>query len=251
MATSQMQTPTPSRTDPPGERARAIRAMFSAIAPRYDLLNHLLSLNIDRLWRRRAVSRLAWESRPDGRYLDACAGTYDLALELARRPGFTGTVIAIDFAHAMLREGRHKIARRRVAPACADALKLPLAGASIDGAVVGFGVRNLTDIDSGLRELRRVLRPGGRLVVLDFAMPTRQPLKGLYRFYFTRAVPFVGRLISKHSYAYSYLPESVLSFSEPAELGERMRAAGFLDVGWKLLAGGIASLWWGSQHGRR
>ena len=135
--------------------------MFSAIAPRYDLLNHLLSLNIDRSWRRRAVDRLGWDTRPDGRYLDVCAGTFDLAIELARRPGFTGHVVAVDFSHAMLREGLPKVARLAVAPICADALSLPAASGSFDGAMAAFGVRNLTDIDAGLRELRRALRRSG------------------------------------------------------------------------------------------
>lgn len=231
------------------ERARAVREMFSAIAPRYDLLNHLLSLNVDRSWRRRAVDRLGWEDRPAGRYLDVCAGTFDLAIELAGRRAFTGEVVAVDFARAMLRQGLDKIERHPITPMCADALRLPIASHSFDGAMVGFGVRNLTGIDSGLREIRRLLRPGGRLVILDFARPARQPLRGAYLFYFTRLLPLIGRLISKHSYAYNYLPESVLSFAEPGELAERMGTAGFADVGWEPMVGGIACLWWGESDG--
>jgi demethylmenaquinone methyltransferase/2-methoxy-6-polyprenyl-1,4-benzoquinol methylase len=228
-----------------GNRAQAVREMFSAIAPRYDLLNHLLSLNIDRSWRRRAVDRLRWESGSDGCYLDVCAGTFDLAIELARRPHFAGHVIAVDFSQAMLRNGMHKIARQAVVPVCADALSLPAASGSFDGAMVAFGVRNLADIDAGLRELKRVLRPGARLVILDFAMPERRPLKWLYRFYFTRVLPFAGRVISKHSYAYTYLPESVLQFAEPDELGALISAAGYGEVGWRLMTGGVACVWWG------
>jgi demethylmenaquinone methyltransferase/2-methoxy-6-polyprenyl-1,4-benzoquinol methylase len=221
--------------------------MFSAIAPRYDLLNHVLSLNVDRLWRRRAVERLGWESRPDGLYLDVCAGTYDLALELVRRPGFRGRVVALDFSNAMLHQGKRKIAGRPVSPLCADALATPLASGRFDGAMVAFGVRNLVDIDAGLREVRRLLRPGGRLVILDFAMPRAKPLRPLYRLYFTRVLPFVGRLISKHSFAYQYLPESVLGFAEPAELAGRLTAAGYAGVDWRVMTGGIACLWWATR----
>ncbi len=222
--------------------------MFSAIAPRYDLLNHLLSLNIDRIWRRRAVDRLGWVARPDGTYLDVCAGTYDLALELARRKGFRGRVVAADFAAPMLRRGLSKIDGVPVLPVCADALRTPFAAAGFDGAMVAFGVRNLADIETGLRELRRLLRPGAPLVILDFAMPTRQPLRTLYRLYFTRVLPFVGRLISKHSYAYRYLPESVLRFAEPDQLAGAMSAAGFGGVEWESQTGGIACIWVGTKE---
>ena len=236
----------PLETESSDERARAVRDMFSAIAPRYDLLNHLLSLNIDRSWRRRAVERLAWDRWPGDVYLDACAGTYDLGLDLARRADFRGRVVAADFSQSMLREGLPKIEGRPVVPVCADVMKAPFAPQSFDGAMVAFGVRNLTDIEAGLGELKRVLRPGARLVILDFAMPRRQPLKSLYRFYFTRLLPSVGHLISKHSHAYRYLPESVLRFAQPAELGALLSTTGYGEVGWELLSGGIACTWWGS-----
>lgn len=238
---------TPPEIGAPEERAQAVRDMFSALAPRYDLLNHLLSLNADRSWRRRAVDHLGWEARPHGVYLDLCAGTCDLATELCRRPGFSGRVIALDFSLAMLRQGTPKIARRPVIPLCGDALRTPLASDSLDGAMVAFGIRNLADIDTGLHELRRVLRPGARLVILDFAMPTRRPLSWIYRAYFTRVLPFVGQLISKHSYAYTYLPESVRGFARPRELESRLQAAGYGDVGWGGLSGGIACLWWAAR----
>jgi demethylmenaquinone methyltransferase/2-methoxy-6-polyprenyl-1,4-benzoquinol methylase len=244
MARSPKHHLTPLEAESQGERARAVREMFSAIAPRYDLLNHLLSLNIDRSWRRRAVDRLGWHSRPDGRYLDVCAGTLDLAIELARRPGFTGHVLAVDFSQPMLRKGIPKIARLAVAPACADALRLPAASDSFDGAMAAFGIRNLADVDAGLRELKRALRPGARLVILDFAMPKRRSLRWLYRFYFTRLLPLAGRIISKHSYAYTYLPESVLRFAEPEEFAALLTGAGYEDVGWELLSGGVACTWW-------
>jgi demethylmenaquinone methyltransferase/2-methoxy-6-polyprenyl-1,4-benzoquinol methylase len=244
MATSQKQPLTPLEAESPGERARAVREMFSAIAPRYDLLNHLLSLNVDRIWRRRAVDRLGWESRPDGLYLDVCTGTFDLALELARRPGFAGRVIAADFSLAMLRAGLPKIAPHSISPVTADALAMPLPAAVFDGAMVAFGVRNLADIEAGLRELKRSLRPGARLVILDFAMPTRQPLKWFYRFYFTQVLPFVGRAVSKHSFAYRYLPESVMRFAQPVELGGLLAAAGYSAVDWQIMNGGLACVWW-------
>ena len=227
------------------EKAAQVRRMFSSIAPRYDLLNHLLSLNINRGWRRRAVDRLGWEDRPDGVYLDNCAGTLDLAVELAERPGFTGRVVGSDFAFPMLRVGERKRAGRAIDAVCADALDLPYRDETFDGATVGFGIRNVADLDRGLRELRRVLREGSRLVVLEFTVPAWRPFRALYFFYFLRVLPLIGRLVSKHGSAYSYLPESVLRFPEPPELARRLEAAGFREVGWKRLTGGIVALHWG------
>src|SRR5690349_5078377 len=135
------------------ERGRKVRRIFSEIAPRYDLLNHVLSMNVDRGWRRKAVAALGWERNPEGRYLDACAGTFDLSLELARRAGFAGRVVGSDFALPMLVEGLPKLAGAPVLPLCADALRLPFEDASFHGATVGFGVRNLADLDRGLAEL--------------------------------------------------------------------------------------------------
>lgn len=222
-----------------------MRGMFTAIAPRYDFLNHLLSLNVDRSWRRAAVSRLGWEAKPDGVYLDLCAGTLDLAAELARRAGFRGRVIGADFAVPMLARGRHKAPR--TAPVAADALALPFPAARFDGALVGFGARNLADLDAGLREAARVLRPGGRLVILEFATPRFAPLRAAYLFYFRRILPFIGRLVSKHRDAYSYLPESVLAFPEPEALGKRMERAGFRNVRSERLTAGICAV----THGTR
>lgn len=229
------------------EKAAHVRRMFSSIAPRYDLLNHLLSLNVDRLWRRRAVNRLRWERDPGGTYLDNCAGTLDLATELATRSGFTGRVVGSDFTYEMLLHGEGKVRDLPVSPVCADALALPYPDDSFSGATVGFGVRNLADLDAGLREMARVLKPGARLVILEFTTPAWQPFRGMYFFYFLRVLPLVGRMVSKHGSAYSYLPESVLRFPEPKELGRRMEAAGFADVGWKTLTGGIAAIHWGER----
>lgn len=222
-----------------------VRSMFTAIAPRYDFLNHLLSLNVDRRWRRAAVRRLGWEARPDGVYLDLCAGTLDLAATLAREPRFRGTVIGADFVVPMLERGKGKADRTR--PVAADALVLPFADRRFDGAMVAFGVRNLANLDAGLREAARVLRPGARFVVLEFTTPRFAPLRAAYLFYFQRVLPAIGRVVSKHRDAYSYLPESVLEFPEPGDLARRLRDAGFEGVGYELLTGGICAV----HHGTR
>ncbi len=229
-----------------GDPKRAyVRKIFKSIAPSYDLLNHVLSLNADRRWRRAAIDRLGWEGLPGGRYLDLCAGTLDLAAELGNRPGFTGTVVGADFVPAMLAGGEGKSAR--VLPAAADALRLPFPDASFDGASVGFGVRNLMDLDTGLREAARVLKPGARLVVLEFSTPQRQPLRGLYLAYLKRVLPLIGRLVSKDRSAYDWLPASVLGFPDPPVLAERLEEAGFTDVEWVTLWGGIVALHTGSR----
>ena len=227
------------------ERARQVRRIFSEIAPRYDLLNHVLSLNIDKRWRRAAVSRLDWERAPRGTYLDACAGTFDLALELTKQRGFGGQVVASDFAHPMLVQGAPKIEAAAVSPVCGDSLALPFASRTFDGATVGFGVRNLADVPAGIGELQRILSPGARLVVLEFTVPPNPLMRAGYLLYFNRILPIVGRVVSGHPWAYTYLPESVKNFPGPEELGGIFQEVGFKDVGWKLLSGGIAALHWG------
>lgn len=214
--------------------------MFTAIAPRYDFLNHLLTLNIDRRWRRRAVRRLDWERTPSGIFLDLCAGTLDLAATLARARGFAGSVIGADFALPMLVRGRGKAPR--LAAVGADALALPFPDASFDGAMVAFGVRNLANLDAGFSEAARVLRAGARFVVLEFATPRFAPLRAAYLFYFRRILPAIGRAVSKHRDAYTYLPESVLAFPEPDALAARLSGAGFRDVRFELLTGGICAV---------
>jgi demethylmenaquinone methyltransferase/2-methoxy-6-polyprenyl-1,4-benzoquinol methylase len=153
------------------EREKQVKQIFSEIAPRYDLLNRVLSLSIDRLWRRKAVEALQWQTAPGGTYLDACAGTYDLSLELAFEGDFKGAVVASDFAHPMLVQGSSKIGDAVVRPVCSDSLGLPFGNEVFDGATVGFGVRNLSNLEHGLAEFHRVLKPGRRLVVLEFTTP--------------------------------------------------------------------------------
>jgi demethylmenaquinone methyltransferase/2-methoxy-6-polyprenyl-1,4-benzoquinol methylase len=222
-----------------------VRTIFSEIAPRYDLLNHVLSLNIDRRWRKAAVRRLDWERAPRGVFLDACSGTFDLALELSGREGFDGRVIASDFAHPMLVQGSPKIAAQPVRAVCGDSMVLPFADGTFDGATVGFGVRNLADVRAGITDLHRVLKPGARLVVLEFTVPPNPIMRAGYLLYFNRILPIIGRIVSGHPWAYTYLPESVKEFPGPKDLGAIFEEAGFSDVGWKLLSGGIAALHWG------
>jgi demethylmenaquinone methyltransferase / 2-methoxy-6-polyprenyl-1,4-benzoquinol methylase len=228
------------------EKRAYVRGVFTAIAPRYDLLNHLLSLNVDRRWRRLAVNRLDYERRPAGTYLDLCSGTMDLAAELANRPGFTGRVIGADFVQEMLMRGAGKAARS--IPVNADALSLPFPDAAFSGATVGFGVRNLMDLDAGLREAARVLEPGARFVVLEFTTPRSQPMRGMYLAYFRHLLPMIGRFVSKHRDAYSWLPASVLAFPGPDELGVRIQDAGFGDVRYELLFGGVCAIHVGTRR---
>jgi demethylmenaquinone methyltransferase/2-methoxy-6-polyprenyl-1,4-benzoquinol methylase len=229
-----------------GKRAY-VRRIFSEIAPRYDLLNRILSLNVDRWWRSRAIRALAWERAPDGVYVDLCAGTLDVGAELARQPRFAGIVVGADFAEPMLRAGIGKAPRHSLAPVAADVLAVPIADGRAAGAIVAFGVRNLADLDAGLREALRLLRPGGRFVVLEFSTPRSLPVRALYNFYFRRILPLVGRVLSGHRTAYSYLPDSVAHFPDPPQLARRMEDAGFRNVQWRSLTLGIAAVHWGER----
>lgn len=240
-------TPAPSTAPQEAGSAKRsyVRGMFSAIAPRYDLLNHVLSLNVDRRWRRQAVQHLGWQAAPGGTYLDLCAGTLDLSLELARRPGFLGRVVGADFALPMLALGRRKAPEVRAL--AADALELPFPERTFDGCMVAFGVRNLVDLNGGLSEIARVLKPGATAVILDFSLPTAWPVKPLYLLYFRHLLPRIGRLVSKHMSAYQYLPDSVGNFPSPEALRERMARVGFSRPEARRLTLGIASLVWGRR----
>lgn len=218
----------------------AMRSMFDRIAPRYDLLNRLLSAGTDVRWRRAAVDAL--ELHGPARVLDLCAGTADLLIEaLARDPRHAG--VGVDLSAAMLARGAAKLARRGFAPraglVAGDAERLPLADGTFDAALVAFGIRNVGDVPLALRELRRVLRPGAPLAVLEFALPAGL-LGRLYRAYFTYVLPFAGGLLSGERGAYAYLPASVARFATPAAFGRLLQAAGFEQVGRLRLTGGIA-----------
>ncbi|WP_457629351.1 bifunctional demethylmenaquinone methyltransferase/2-methoxy-6-polyprenyl-1,4-benzoquinol methylase UbiE [Oceanithermus sp.] len=222
-------------------KARAVREMFGEIATRYDLLNRLLSGGVDQRWRRLAV-RLATEKAPR-RILDVATGTGDVALLLKRaRP--EAEVVGGDFTPQMLELARAKAARAGmdVRFVEADALALPFADASFDAITVAFGFRNFADYERGLAEFQRVLAPGGRAVILEFPPPPRGLLGQAYRFYFNGVLPWIGGVISGRPEAYRYLPSSVERFPEPERLAEMMRAAGFAEVRWRLLTGGIAAV---------
>lgn len=224
-----------------GKRAY-VQRMFSDIAPRYDLLNHVLSLNIDRAWRKKALRALNWTREPGGTYLDLCAGTLDVGALLVRQPGFTGRVIGADFAVPMLQYGKGKAPRNRLAPVGADALALPFADASLDGAIVAFGIRNVADLDAGLREVRRVLKPAARFVILEFSTPPSRLVRAGYHAYFHHVLPLVGKLVSGHGSAYTYLPMSVAHFPTEQALADRMRGAGFQHVTFDRVTFGVAAI---------
>jgi demethylmenaquinone methyltransferase/2-methoxy-6-polyprenyl-1,4-benzoquinol methylase len=217
------------------KRAGRIARMFDRIAPTYDLLNHLLSANADVGWRRKAVEML--RLRGGERGLDACCGTGDLAVALL--DGGAGEVVGTDFSPAMVEAARAK-AGDRIRFEVADTTRLPFADASFDVATVGFGVRNLEDLDAGLRELRRVLRPGGRLAVLECSRPGNPLFRAVYHAYFMIVLPVIGNLVSGGAdNAYAYLPRSVLAFPGPEAFAARLRAAGFSRVEVRPLSLGI------------
>jgi demethylmenaquinone methyltransferase/2-methoxy-6-polyprenyl-1,4-benzoquinol methylase len=224
------------------EKRAYVKRIFSEIAPRYDLLNHVLSLNIDRRWRRKAIARLEVERDQAGRYLDLCAGTMDVAVEISRLPGFRGLVVGADFAEPMLKAGAGKISGSGITPVTADAVQLPIASGQLAGAIVAFGIRNVAGLDEALREALRILVPGGRFVILEFSTPRIRILRALYRLYFHHVLPLIGRLISGHRTAYQYLPRSVANFPVEEELASRMEAAGFAKVSWRSLSFGVAAI---------
>jgi demethylmenaquinone methyltransferase / 2-methoxy-6-polyprenyl-1,4-benzoquinol methylase len=221
--------------------------MFDSIAPRYDLLNHLLSAGMDRRWRNRAIDAMAL---PGGaRVLDLCTGTADLALAAtARVPG--ARVLGVDFSSEMLRRGLPKVAGQPIQLVRGDASRIPAAGQSVDGVTIGFGIRNVAEPEEALAEIARVLRPGGRLAILEFGEPRIPGVRTLYRWYFRYLLPLVGRLVSRHRSAYSYLPASVGTFPSPAEFARRIAAAGFSQVEAVPLTFGIVYLYVASRNRR-
>ena len=228
------------------EKNRAIGEMFSSIAPRYDLLNRLLSLGIDRRWRRAAAAEIP--GGPGGRHLDVATGTADVALEIFRRKGRGAFVAGSDISLEMMRIGREKAARAglagRMAFVRAPGEALPFRDGVFDSASVAFGIRNVVDRERGLAEMCRVVRGGGRVIVLEFSLPDSSVIGAAYRAYFTKVLPRLGGLLSRRS-AYAYLPESVREFPRPPVFAEMMRAAGCASVDRRPLTFGIATLYVG------
>ena len=242
----------PEGSSDPHSAARAVRAMFTSIAPRYDLLNHVLSFNIDRMWWRR-TARVFGEIlvRPDARVLDLCCGTGDMTFALRRQAGKSSArILGADFSHAMLQRATAKslAATNGSRPGWieADALSLPFPTAHFDLAASAFGFRNLADYDAGLREIIRVLRPGGECGILDFSEPDGI-MGALYRVYFKQVLPRIGTLISGVRGPYAYLPASVERFPPPEEMLERMKRAGFTEATWTPYTFGIAGLYRGKK----
>ena len=222
--------------------------MFDAIARRYDALNHILSVGLDRRWRRRGVAALALSGRE--RVLDVCCGTGDLSIEAATSThGRARDVVALDFAGEMLRCARPKLQRLalsdRVRLVRGDATRLPLPADSVDAAMIAFGIRNVVDPRGACREIHRVLRAGGRLLILEFGMPRLPGIRTLYRAYFRYLLPRVGGLVSKHGDAYSYLPASVDEFPAPPEFARLLEECGFAEVEHRAMSFGIVSMFLG------
>jgi demethylmenaquinone methyltransferase/2-methoxy-6-polyprenyl-1,4-benzoquinol methylase len=229
-----------------------VRQMFGEIARRYDLLNRLLSLGIDRSWRRKTVRLVP--PAGDAPILDVCTGTADLALAYWRASSPATTIVGADFCAPMLEIGREKCrclgAADRVVLVEADTLQLPFPDETFQIVCVAFGLRNLADTDGGLREMTRVCRPGGRVAVLEFSTPTAWPLRPLYGWYFRRVLPRVGQALARNSQAaYNYLPESVGRFPQGEALADRMTAAGLRDVRWQRFTMGVATLYVGEKEG--
>jgi demethylmenaquinone methyltransferase / 2-methoxy-6-polyprenyl-1,4-benzoquinol methylase len=232
----------------PASASRAVRDMFTLIAPRYDLLNHLLSFNVDRLWWwKTARSFASTLKRQDATVLDLCCGTGDMTSALLRQSGESGArILGADFSHAMLQRASGKSAGRPLLWVEADALGLPFADGRFDLITAAFGFRNLADYDAGLREMVRLLRPGGECGILDFGEPCGLIGK-LYRIYFKHVLPAVGTVISGVRGPYVYLPASVERFPSPKEMLERMRRAGFREASWTPYTFGIAGLYRGRK----
>ena len=222
--------------------------MFAGIASRYDLLNHLLSGNVDRRWRRLVAEKLRPALDADSTVLDVACGTGDLSIVIAEACG--ARVVGVDFCRPMLDIAARKSAEmsRTIPFVEGDALRLPFADEKFDAATIAFGLRNLSDVAGGLGELRRILKPGGRLVVLEFSRPVVPGFRALFQFYFSRVLPRVGGLVSGSRGAYEYLPDSVSKFPDQARLASLMKEVGFVNVDYRNLTGGIAALHSGTRR---
>jgi demethylmenaquinone methyltransferase / 2-methoxy-6-polyprenyl-1,4-benzoquinol methylase len=227
-------------------KAAQVREMFGEIAPRYDFLNHALSLNIDKRWRRFVISKVSDVlNRPGARALDLCCGTADLALEL----GALVETVGLDFCHPMLKIGLGKVRASKLPIELAegDALRVPLADESFDVVTMAFGLRNLESVEGGLQEIFRLLKPDGRGAILEFSHPQIPVFRHLFQFYFMKLLPRIGNAISGSNFAYQYLPESVQQFPGQKSLAEMMKTVGFSNVGYYNLFGGVAALHLGDK----
>jgi demethylmenaquinone methyltransferase/2-methoxy-6-polyprenyl-1,4-benzoquinol methylase len=228
-----------------GAHGKAVQQMFAEIAPRYDFLNHFLSASIDRRWRKVAVRKVSEHlaRRQDSVCLDLCSGTGDLAIELHRHLKLP--VVASDFCHPMLVRSLPKVQSSDIRTVEADSMVLPFADHAFDAATIAFGLRNLEDAKQGLHEMKRVLKAGGVVVVLEFSRPVVPVFREAFQFYFHHILPRIGALVSGQPSAYRYLPDSVGRFPAQRELAAMMTGVGFKNVGYRNLSGGIAALHWG------
>jgi demethylmenaquinone methyltransferase / 2-methoxy-6-polyprenyl-1,4-benzoquinol methylase len=227
-------------------KAAQVRSMFADIAPRYDFLNHALSLNTDRRWRRFVIKKVADRlARPGARALDLCCGTADLSLEL----GAVANTLGIDFCHPMLKLGLRKVraAALPIELVEGDALRVPIADGAFDVVTMAFGLRNLESVEGGLREIHRLLKRGGRAAVLEFSRPQVPVFRALFHLYFTRVLPRIGNAVSGSRFAYQYLPESVMEFPDQKRLATMMQTVGFSGVSYYNLFGGVAALHLGDK----
>jgi demethylmenaquinone methyltransferase / 2-methoxy-6-polyprenyl-1,4-benzoquinol methylase len=226
----------------PEDKRRLVQDHFDTVAPRYDLTNTLLSFGLQHVWKRQAVAML--QLKVGERVVDVCGGTADLALLAAKAVSPAGRLVVYDFNRAMMALGQDKVRQAGAAHAIAfvqgDAESLALADRSFDAAMVGFGIRNLSDMVQGLREMHRVLKPGGRIMILEFSQPTNPWFKALYDFYSFTVMPLVGKIMVGSSQAYTYLPESIRLFPSPGELSETLRGLGFAEITYQPLSNGIA-----------